>query len=167
MTQRLFALYGINAKREDVAMTAEVVGTTTFCDDVRHERGNKYSLMGCYGQEMILDSLPVVLARLCAKVTILIPFNSDTNDVVVQANLNDDVIAEMLIKAADIDSMLSEARERRTDGARGVKIAVFMTFSPLSVESPSAVIITTDAGNGPTRAGALEIRLRMDTDPQF
>lgn len=36
-----------------------------FCDDIRHEMGNKFTLVGCYGQDMFLRSLPTSLQRIC------------------------------------------------------------------------------------------------------
>ena len=40
-------------------------GYTIFCDDVRQEIGNKFSLMGIYGPEMFVDSpFPLMMAKM-------------------------------------------------------------------------------------------------------
>ena len=36
-----------------------------LCDDVRQEVGNKISLMGIYGKDIIIPDIPYILPRLC------------------------------------------------------------------------------------------------------
>jgi len=36
-----------------------------FCDDIRHEIGNKFTLVGCYGKELYIQELPSKLNKLC------------------------------------------------------------------------------------------------------
>lgn len=38
---------------------------TLIADDVRNEKGNKISLMGVYGDEIVVESLPAALTKLC------------------------------------------------------------------------------------------------------
>ncbi len=40
--------------------------SSQFCDDVRHEIGGKYSLIGCYGGYLQVSPIPSVLPKLCA-----------------------------------------------------------------------------------------------------
>lgn len=42
-----------------------------YCDDIREETGNKVSYMGIYGGELMVDSLPTVLPKLCAAVKVV------------------------------------------------------------------------------------------------
>lgn len=37
-----------------------------FCDDIRHEVGNKITLVGCYGNELFFNEKLRALPRLCA-----------------------------------------------------------------------------------------------------
>jgi hypothetical protein len=46
-------------------MTANRTVTAQFCDDVRQEIGNKFSLMGCYGTDLYVPSFPITLPKLC------------------------------------------------------------------------------------------------------
>jgi hypothetical protein len=39
--------------------------STILCDDIRQELGNKISLMGIYGKEIIVPSIPFTLPKLC------------------------------------------------------------------------------------------------------
>jgi len=36
-----------------------------LCDDVRHETGNKLSLMGIYGRELVVSAIPAMMPHLC------------------------------------------------------------------------------------------------------
>jgi hypothetical protein len=38
---------------------------TILCDDVRTETGNKFSLMGIYGQSILFKKVPAALPQLC------------------------------------------------------------------------------------------------------
>ena len=38
---------------------------TLIADDIRFEKGNKISLMGIYGEEIVVESLPAILLKLC------------------------------------------------------------------------------------------------------
>jgi hypothetical protein len=44
-----------------------------FCDDVRQEIGNKFSLMGCYGTDLYVSSFPITLPKLCVFVHVRTP----------------------------------------------------------------------------------------------
>ncbi|MDY6954284.1 MAG: hypothetical protein SWE60_22490 [Thermodesulfobacteriota bacterium] len=39
--------------------------TLILCDDVREETGNKYSLMGVYGADLVFANFPALLPKLC------------------------------------------------------------------------------------------------------
>jgi len=38
---------------------------TILCDDIRQEMGNKISLMGTYGKDVIVPSIPFIFPKLC------------------------------------------------------------------------------------------------------
>lgn len=40
-------------------------GTTLIADDIRFEKGNKISLMGIYGDDIIFETLPGIISKLC------------------------------------------------------------------------------------------------------
>lgn len=42
---------------------------TILCDDIRQEVGNKISLMGIYGKEVIIPEIPFVFPKLCLLLT--------------------------------------------------------------------------------------------------
>lgn len=47
----------------------------TYCDDVRREEGNKFSLMGVYHGILMVESLPVRLAKLACVIMVRTPLS--------------------------------------------------------------------------------------------
>lgn len=41
---------------------------TIVCDDIRHELGNKLTLAGVYGEQIIIGTIPCILPKLCLAV---------------------------------------------------------------------------------------------------
>ena len=54
-------------------MTAQRTVIAQFCDDVRQEIGNKFSLMGCYGTDLYVPKFPFTLPKLCVFVHVRTP----------------------------------------------------------------------------------------------
>jgi hypothetical protein len=54
-------------------MTGKRTVIAQFCDDVRQEIGNKFSLMGCYGTDLYVPAFPFTLPKLCAFVHVRTP----------------------------------------------------------------------------------------------
>src|ERR1700743_2371862 len=47
-----------------------------FCDDIRAEVGNKTSLMGIYGGDMMVPSFPAIVPKLCAHISCVTAFEN-------------------------------------------------------------------------------------------
>lgn len=148
-------------------MTAEVFATATFCDDIRQERGNKYSLMGCYGPEIILDELPTVLAKLCANISVAFPIDTKATDVTVRARIGDDIVGEIKLPKEDVEKNFAAIRASAKEDVQRLTIGIFMIFSPLAVSEPDTLFAEVDTDFGLFRAGRLGIRARRDGDPVF
>lgn len=50
-----------------------LIAYTLFCDDVRHEQGNKYSAMGVYGNILLIDGESQVLPKFVALTVLELP----------------------------------------------------------------------------------------------
>jgi hypothetical protein len=49
-------------------------GITYFCDDIRFEQQNKFSLIGCYGPDIVLhQALPAIMPKFCALIQVRFP----------------------------------------------------------------------------------------------
>lgn len=150
-----------------MAVAKSRVVVTQFCDDIRHELGNKFSLMGCYlGGELIIDKLPAALPRLCAQVTAVAPLDQPFEKLTLQATLNDETIAVLSIS----EEMLSQAKDvlkGAPAGATNLKAVAFLVFSPLYIEKTSVLKIKAETEDGELSGGLITLRERTADDPQF
>ncbi len=125
-----------------------------FCDDIRHEVGNKYSLMGCYGNELLVKSLPVLLPKLCVQVHVITPIDKPFSKLIIRALMNDEIIAEMNVVSDEIVPQVSSG----IDNPVRAELSVVMTFSPLPITEPSKLRIEAEADDEILRGGILLFR---------
>lgn len=55
-----------------------------YCDDIRNEVGNKFSLMGIYTRELTIPKAPLLLPRLCIVVKVVTDINDPFESLVVR-----------------------------------------------------------------------------------
>lgn len=131
---------------------------TQFCDDVRYEVGNKFSLIGCYSDELIVDKLPVALPKLCVQIRSLTSIDKPFSKLVLRAMLGEDTIAEVDLKADE------KTIQAAPPDARRVGLTAFMCFAPLGVTEATVLRIEADTEEGILRGGRLLIRERTTED---
>jgi hypothetical protein len=100
---------------------------TILCDDIRQEMGNKISLMGTYGKDVIVPSIPFVFPKLCLlviakEVQIEIPWLK----VIVTTPKSDPIILD--IPAPPVKNM-------------GEDIQIGITIAPLNIKSEGKATI--------------------------
>jgi hypothetical protein len=93
--------------------------TSILCDDVRQEVHNKYSLMGIYEKDIVFDSLPALLPKLCLVVRL--------EDVGVAFQE-----CKITLKAPEMDPM--EAQISTPGITVGQRVSIFGVFSPFRVK---------------------------------
>lgn len=98
-----------------------------FCDDTRPEVGNKYSLMGCYGDEMIIDKLPALLPKLCVQIKVLTPSSQPFTKLLIRAVLNDQPVAEIDVPA---QKMVQSYLDRTALSEQRLGVVAMITISP-------------------------------------
>lgn len=139
-------------------MSASRIVIAQFCDDVRHETGNKYSLMGCYGDELIIDKLPAALSKLCAQIRAITPIDRPFIKLIFRAFLLDDCIAE-------IDMPISESTTHSSrPGVSYMGVMAIMAFSPLVILEPCHLRIEAETEDGILHGSRLFIRERTSED---
>ena len=133
-------------------MKASRIVLSQFCDDIRQEVGNKYSLMGCYGNELIVEKLPVLLPKLCVQVRVITPIDKPFYKLIIRAKMNSDIIAEMNVISGDITTPPIPSG---IDKPVRTELSVMMTFSPLQIAEPSKLRIEAEADDEILRGGIL------------
>ena len=136
-----------------------------FCDDIRHEVGFKYSLMGCYsGGELIVDSLPIVLPKLFTSIIALSPIDKPFLSLTFRAYLNTDLISENEIPAQSLKENYASIIDKANDSSR-FSITIHMGFVPLVIQQNSVLRIEAETEDGIIKGSRLSIRQRLETDP--
>lgn len=138
--------------------------TATFCDDIRHEVGNKFSLVGCYTGEMITEMLPVALPKFCASIAVHSRISNPFKKLSVKALLNDVLIAEQEIPegAILIEDQLSSFK--KADFITKFSINIQFVFSPFLVEADSWLSIVAETEDGLIQGPYFHIRSRQESD---
>ena len=128
--------------------------STQFCDDVRQEVGNKISLMGCYGQSMLISTFPVLLPKLCAQIKAYTPLERPFAQIVLRLLRGDQALVEMRVppETLAIPSTMPIPPEARWHMIVGV-----LAMSPFHVEEPCTLRVEVDTEEGTLSGGTFRI----------
>ena len=144
-------------------MTNARILVSLFCDDIRQELGNKFSLMGCYGDEIIVEKLPAALPKLCVQLRAVTPLDRPFKRLVLRAMLNDDLLAEMELPQEQLEQAARAICER--EDALRLSVMAVMGFSPLLVSEASYLRVEAQTEEGVLNGGRIHIRERKPEDP--
>jgi len=125
--------------------TTDRILTAIFCDDIRHEMGNKISFMGCYQSELFVPAVPIVLPKLCVYATALTPIARPFKYLVFRVILDDQTeLAKVEVTSEDL-SNLSEIQE---ESATRKLISIALVFSPLFIDKPTSLRLMAETEEG-------------------
>lgn len=137
-------------------MNTERVLIAQFCDDVRQEIGNKISLIGCYGSELLVESLPAVLPKLCVQIKLLTPKERPLERAVLRALLNGESLGEIEIPVLQLNTKINSFED---DDASRLTYGAIMTFSPFVIEKEGTLQLVAETESGPTKGTRLKLLL--------
>ncbi|MDP2811517.1 MAG: hypothetical protein Q8O34_15350 [Rhodocyclaceae bacterium] len=110
--------------------------TATFCDDIRHEMGNKLSLMGCYQGELIVPAAPVVLPKLCVYASAWTPKERPFKSLTLRVVQDDEIeLARLEIPTQPLD----EVAQIQDATATRKTVSTAIAFSPFFIEKPMSI----------------------------
>jgi hypothetical protein len=135
---------------------------TQFCDDIRMEVGNKYSLIGCYGDELIVENIPGTLPKFCVQTRAITPTGRLFSKLVFRAYLNDEMLGELVLS----ETQLAEGRAMLASrpGSERLSIMAMMVFSPLNIAAPGQMRIEAETDDGTLSGNRIFIRRRDQPD---
>jgi hypothetical protein len=119
--------------------------TGIFCDDIRHEMGNKLSFMGCYQSELMVPSMPTVLPKLCIYASASTPKNKPFKSLILRVDQDDEKeLARIEIPADGFE----RSAKIQDETATRVNVSTAIVFSPFVVDKPSSLrlMATTEEG---------------------
>jgi len=125
-------------------MRSEITATAAFCDDIRQEISGKYSLIGCYCAQMLVDDFPATLPRLCIAVYIKIHPGAAVENITLYATLG----ADAQIGKYVLPNVSQTVEQLRSNGITGIDgcatLAAMLAFSPLILTEPTKLKISAD-----------------------
>lgn len=115
-----------------------------FCDDIRHEMGNKVSFMGCYQREILVPVIPSILSKLCIFVTVSTPVARPFKSLAMRLHQGTNEAAVIEIPNEDITRSLASVQV----GDTRIMVNFAITLSPLVLTDPGeiGVLVTTEEG---------------------
>jgi hypothetical protein len=126
--------------------------TSQFCDDIRNEVGNKFSLMGCYQQSLQVKSFPASLPKLCAEIRMFTPLDRPWGKLSVRLMRGDIALGEVRFPAQEPASSTPTP-----EGAQWFQAIAFFVMTPFIIESPCAIRVEVETEEGILRGGSLWI----------
>ena len=138
--------------------------TAIFCDDIRYEKGDKESYVGCYLQEnLFVPSVPVGLARFCIHAVAYTstdnPYRSLTFRVVRDG---DQEVARI-----EIPKDILNVRENFTnETTQRMTVSSSFFFAPLLIEQNMVLRVLADTEYGVLSGPQLFFRIAPDRIPE-
>jgi hypothetical protein len=127
--------------------------STQFCDDIRHEVGNKWSLIGCYGSTIQVAPMPSVLPKLCAMVKVCTPIDRPLEKLAVRLVREDKPLAEITFPP---EGLTASPVGAQPDAKWRISLAMFV-MSPFPVDTPFRVSVEAETEEGVLNGGGIWI----------
>lgn len=129
----------------------------TFCDDVRQELGNKLSLMGVYGPDLIVQSFPTTLAKLCCLFNLRIPIEQSPRKKIVFRLQRDE---EVIFQAELTPPTEGAAKElaRRTEDTSLLWMSFVAQLTNFEVAEPAVLRARAIIDEQEVRGGILRLQ---------
>lgn len=127
-----------------------------FCDDIRQEVQGKYTLVGCYGPDLIADRLPAVLPRLCIRAEAMTPVTRPFERLKLRVLLKDEALVDIDTPPEQL-AAIEAAAEAET---RQFGFAWMIVLSPFSIQEPGKLRVEIETESETVRGPALRLVVR-------
>jgi uncharacterized protein DUF6941 len=134
-------------------MSEARVATSVFCDDIRMEVGNKFSIMGIYSGDIIINhpQQPTLLPKLGAVVFLITDLNDIPEHISISVYLPPNR-TELLKMEMDVPKL-----EHQEDAVKA-QFRSIVVFPPVTLTEEGFIEITINTGREELRAGRLFVR---------
>ena len=131
-----------------------------YCDDIRMEVGGKLSFMGVYNSDMIFPELPAVVPKLCAYVTIRLPYDEPPQHEVHVLLLNgDQILAEVKIDEASLGAMGLPPPDHDVEPEDlSLRMSLNFVISSIQVDAPIRIKLRAKVDGEEIKGDGLRIR---------
>jgi hypothetical protein len=134
-------------------VSAERFISFQFCDDIRHEVGNKFSLIGCYAGVIQLDPIPSVMPKLCAMIKVHTSIERPFSKLIVRILRENKPVAELAFPPEAFDT-----QPHKPLGASGHQVVAMIVMAPFPVDSACDLRVEAETEEGTLAGGSVWIR---------
>lgn len=135
--------------------------TAIFCDDIRSEVGNKLSFMGCYQSELVVQSAPVTLPKLCIFASIITPKERPFKSLMLRVVQDDVELARIDLPEEGLAGTSQISDETSTRKIVSTAIA----FSPFAIEKSTMLRLMATTEEGEITGPRLLIKVAAAQEP--
>jgi hypothetical protein len=132
-----------------------------FCDDIRIEIGNKTSLMGIYGGELLVPAIPTMLPKLAVVTFVRTPVDKPLRTLAFEVREGSTVLVRHEIPAEELEAghRSMSSRNLGEDRPKSLSIGANAFLQPFVVERPKVIAAVVICDGEELSAGKLFIRL--------
>jgi hypothetical protein len=132
---------------------------STFCDDIRVEQGNKFSIMGCYDQTLLVSEFPITLPKLCFVIVARTPTDRPFKELKFRLFRNEDLVGEIEPVIPDqLENPVSE-KDNIADSASCMTVRAVIQLANLVLDGPCYFKVRAlTEEEEPLKGGILHVR---------
>lgn len=121
-----------------------------YCDDIRHEMGNKLSLIGVYGADLVVPELPTAIAKLCVFAQLYSEVDAEfESEIEIHVMVDDEVIAT---------STTVPRHSKDLEASQFQKLGAQFVLTPFFIEKECTLRVRAIYQGTEYQAAALKIR---------
>lgn len=132
-----------------------------FCDDVRIEIGNKTSLMGIYGGELLVPAMPTMLPKLAVVTFVRTPIDQLLRTLAFEVREGSTVLARHEMSPSELEAGQKSMLDRNFNSVRpkSFSIGANAFLQPFVVEQPRVIDAVVICDGEELSAGKLFVGL--------
>jgi hypothetical protein len=133
-----------------------------FCDDIRAEVGNKISLMGIYGGDLIINTAPqpTPISHFGVVIYVITDVDDVPGKISVTVHMPPDHLEIVKLDMSDMPAL------QNPDGAIKAQFRAFLPLPPFTIGTEGFVEVIADVDGKAIRAGRLRVRFAPPGESQ-
>lgn len=138
-----------------------------FCDDIRQEANNKASFMGTYGDELLVPTIPVTVARFCVAAWATTEMDNPFREMAIRIECGENLLRSPL-DAGELrersEALAVSSAQLRTgfpdEPPPRLTIGIHFVISPFEIKNEGPIRVWFETESEELRAGIIWIRAR-------
>lgn len=127
-----------------------------YCDDIRHEVGNKTSLIGLYSGQLGASEFPCALPKLCIVISVSTPKEEMFGSLSLTGSFSGTEIFRMEMDKEQIQVVIDQTPKLQEEG-KFFLVQLMAILSPLQLEKPGKLTLDLLVDGEKLHCAGLEI----------